>query len=102
MEISLKGGSGLGFENVTQTSNHSYPFKLPQTLLKVMKITIEIPDDQAVFMKQLLDRFAFVTTLEMEQTQYPAATSAELLNAFPILKEEANVRVSNILDQRMN
>lgn len=67
-----------------------------------MKITIEIPDDQAVFMKQLLDRFDFVTILETEEKPHPAVTSAALLQAFPVLKEEANVRVSNILDQHLN
>ena len=67
-----------------------------------MKITIEIPDDQAVFMKQLLDRLPFITSIETEKKRNPAVTSAELLNVFPILKEEANVRLSNILDQHMN
>ncbi|MDR6193162.1 hypothetical protein [Siphonobacter sp. SORGH_AS_0500] len=67
-----------------------------------MKITIEIPDDQAVFMKQLLDRLSFVTSIEMEEKQHSVVTSAELLHAFPILKEEANVRLSNILDQHLN
>lgn len=67
-----------------------------------MKITIEIPDDQAVFMKQLFDRLPFITSLEVEEKQSPAVTTAELLNVFSILKEEANVRLSNILDQHMN
>ncbi|WP_420155995.1 hypothetical protein [Siphonobacter sp.] len=66
-----------------------------------MKITIDIPEDQAVFMKQLLDRLPFTTITEIVEDRQPA-TPTELVKAFPLLQQEADVRVSNILEPHLN
>ena len=66
-----------------------------------MKITIDIPEDQAVFMKQLLDHLPFVTITETVEASQPVAP-AELIEAFPLLQQEASVRVSNILKPHLN
>ncbi|OZI07190.1 hypothetical protein BWI93_16100 [Siphonobacter sp. BAB-5385] len=66
-----------------------------------MKITIDIPEDQAVFMKQLLDHFPFVTITETVEYRQPAGPT-ELVKAFPLLQQEAHVRVSNILKPHLN
>ncbi len=66
-----------------------------------MKITIDIPEDQAVFMKQLLDHLPFVTIIETVEDRQPVAPT-ELVKAFPLLQQEADVRVSNILKPHLN
>lgn len=52
-------------------------------------------------MKQLLDRLPFVTITETVEASQPVAP-AELIEAFPLLQQEANVRVSNILKPHLN